>query len=84
MCMMTKELILDRIRGTIRELFMDDSIEVTRDTVSADVEGWDSFEHINLLVSIEYEFNIRFDMAAVSSAANVGDLVDLVYAELTR
>lgn len=81
---MTKELILDRIRGTIRELFMDDSIEVTRDTVSADVEGWDSFEHINLLVSIEYEFNIRFDMAAVSSAANVGDLVDLVYAELTR
>lgn len=81
---MTKELILDRIRGTIQELFMDDSIEVTRDTVSADVEGWDSFEHINLLVSIEYEFNIRFDMAAVSSAANVGDLVDLVYAELTK
>lgn len=81
---MTKELILDRIRGTIRELFMDDSIEVTRDTVSADVEGWDSFEHINLLVSIEYEFNIRFDMAAVSSAANVGELVDLVYAELTK
>lgn len=81
---MTKELILDRIRGAIRELFMDDSIEVTRDTVSADVEGWDSFEHINLLVSIEYEFNIRFDMAAVSSVANVGDLVDLVYAELTK
>ena len=81
---MTKELILDRIRGTIRELFMDDSIEVTRDTVSADVEGWDSFEHINLLVSVEYEFNIRFDMAAVSAAANVGDLVDLVYAELTK
>ena len=81
---MTKELILDRIRGAIRELFMDDSIEVTRDTVSADVEGWDSFEHINLLVSIEYEFNIRFDMAAVSSVANVGDLVDLVYVELTK
>lgn len=81
---MTKELILDRIRGAIQELFMDDSIEVTRDTVSADVEGWDSFEHINLLVSIEYEFNIRFDMEAVSSVANVGDLVDLVYAELTK
>lgn len=81
---MTKELILDRIRRVIQELFMDDSIEVTRDTVSADVKGWDSFEHINLLVSIEYEFNIRFDMAAVSSVANVGDLVDLVYTELTK
>lgn len=34
---------------------MDDTIEITMDTTPSDVGGWDSFEHINILVSIENE-----------------------------
>ena len=76
---MDKEMILDRIQTLIRELFMDDSLIVTTKTEASDVEGWNSFEHINLLVSIEEEFGIRFDMATVMMAKNVGELVEQVY-----
>jgi acyl carrier protein len=75
---MTKEIILDRIQQNIRELFMDESIIVTRDTVFSHVEGWDSFEHINLLVSIEHEFNVRFVMSEVMLANCMEDLVNLI------
>lgn len=82
--MMNKEQILERIQRLIRELFMDETIVVTRKTVSSDVVGWNSFEHINLLVSIEDEFNIRFDMSSVMMVNNVGELVDQVFDILAK
>ncbi len=77
---MTKEMILEVIAGIIRQLFDDESICITPDTSAADIDGWDSFEHINILVAIESEFDVRFDMDQVYSAKNVGELVELVFA----
>lgn len=76
---MTKETILKKIEKNVRELFMDDSINVTMETVSTDVEGWDSFEHINLLVNLEEEFGIKFEMEEVIKIKNIGGLVELIF-----
>ena len=76
---MNKEEILSGIAKLIRQLFNDDTLLISSETSSADVDGWDSFEHINLLVSIEYTFHVRFDMTEVMKAKNVGELADLVF-----
>jgi acyl carrier protein len=51
---------------------------VTRNTVSSDVEGWDSLSHSMLIMGIEGEFAMELPLGEVYELANVGALADLV------
>ena len=70
--------IIPRLNCVFRDIFGDDSISVTADTTSADIEDWDSLAHINLMDAVEHEFGLRFKMREVSSMKNVGDLIMLI------
>ena len=72
------EEILEKVNEIIVDVFDDDSIEVDRETVAADVEGWDSLNHLQLMNEIEDEFEITFTMAEVQNFQNVGELVDAI------
>ena len=56
---MTREEVFERLNKVFREILDDDTIELTDETVADDVDGWDSFEHINLVVGVEEEFNMK-------------------------
>ncbi len=75
---MSKEEIYERINNVFRDVFDDDSIEVNAETTSNDIEDWDSLEHINLIVAIEHEFNMKFNMNEVTTMKNVGEMVDII------
>lgn len=59
-------------------MFDDETIELEDDTNADDIEDWDSLEQINLIVAIENEFGMMFDMNEVANLANVGEMVDLI------
>ena len=40
-----------------------------------DVVGWDSFNHINLIMGLESAFDIIFSTDEIVEMANVGDLL---------
>ena len=61
-----------------RNVFDDEEIELHDETNAEDIEDWDSLEQINLIVAIENEFGMMFDMSEVSDLANVGEMVDLI------
>ena len=52
---MTREEAFERLNKVFREVFDDDAITVGETTTSEDIEDWDSFEHINLVVAVEDE-----------------------------
>lgn len=62
---MTREEAFKRLTNVFREVFDDDTIELTDETTSDDIEDWDSFEHINLIVAVESEFNFKIPMGKV-------------------
>ena len=45
---------------------------------AADIEGWDSLMHINLVVAVEQRFDIRFSTADIASFECVGDIKNLI------
>ncbi|MGN0651825.1 MAG: acyl carrier protein [Gemmiger sp.] len=75
---MTEQEILEAVQEIFRDNFDDDTLIITRDTCSDDIEDWDSLEQINLLTAIEKKFNIKFKLADVRNLKDVGDLLDLV------
>jgi acyl carrier protein len=70
------------VRERVGEIFVDvfdDPDLILRDEMTADdVPGWDSLNHINLIVGIENEFGIEFDGAEIASMSCVGDLFSLL------
>ncbi len=75
---MTREDIFAQLTEIFQDVFDDDEIVLTNDTTADDIEDWDSLEQINLLVAIEKQFKIKFQLADVSGLENVGAMVDLV------
>ena len=79
---MTHEEVLSKVTMIFRDVFDDDTLEIKDSTNSSDIEDWDSLEHIALIVSMEKEFNLKFDLKEVNRLANVGEMVDLIASKL--
>ena len=75
---MDREIVYEKLNNIFREIFDNDSIVVSDNTTSNDIEGWDSLEHINLITTIEDDFNIKFTMRELSNMKKVGDMVDII------
>ncbi len=75
---MLREEVFKRLNQIFQDVFDDESITVQDATTADDIEDWDSLEHINLVVAIEKEFDIKFNMGDVSKMKNVGEMVDLI------
>jgi acyl carrier protein len=73
-----------KLTDIFRTLFDDPSL-VLRDNLTApDVPGWDSFNHINLVMQIEEDFRLRFTTEEISSLANVGEFKALIARKLHK
>ena len=75
---MNREDVMKRINEIFCQNFDDDSIVLTDETNAEDIEDWDSLEQINLVVAIENEFQMMFDIKEINELANVGEMVDLI------
>lgn len=65
-----------------QEVFDDDSIVLRPDMSAKDLEGWDSFTNINLIVAAEARFKVKFKTAEIEGLANVGSLVGLIESKM--
>ncbi len=75
---MTREEVFERLNKVFRDVFDDDDITVTETTTSADIDDWDSLEHINLVAAVEQEFGMKFTMGQVVTMKNVGEMADII------
>ena len=70
--------VYNKLTEIFRDIFDDDSIEINSETSAADIEDWDSLEHINLISAVEKTFKMRFSMKQVSTMKNVGEMVSII------
>ena len=81
---MKKEEIYERLNNVFRDIFDDESIVVNENTTANDIEDWDSLEHINLVVAVEQEFGMKFNMNEVTSMKNVGEMASIILERATK
>ena len=78
------------IRAELQEIFrqvFDDPTIVLRDEMTAaDIEGWDSVTHIDLLIAVERALGIKFATAEMSRLKepdqNIGSFIRLIESKL--
>lgn len=64
---------LRRLNEVFQEVFGDPEIAIFDAMTAKDVAGWDSLNHINLVVHVEKAFQIRFTTKEIMIFRNVGD-----------
>jgi acyl carrier protein len=70
--------IIGRLQNVFRDVFDSEDLVIGLQTTAADVEGWDSINHVNLVLAVEREFKVRLSSSAIARLKNVGDLVTLL------
>jgi acyl carrier protein len=72
----------ERVQHVFREVFDNDNLTVQRDTQAKDVAGWDSLNHITLIMSLEEAFKVKFTTREVMGFQNVGEMMDCLRGKL--
>lgn len=73
-----KEEILFKLQDIFRDVFDDEELRISKDMDANDIDEWDSLNQINIVVLVEKEFNVKFNLAEVEALKNIGDMIELI------
>lgn len=79
---MKRNEILNRVREIFRDIFDDQTLEISDTTNADDIDDWESLEQISILVAIQKEFSIKFSIEDIEGLMNVGQTLDLIERKL--
>lgn len=68
----------EKLQEIFRDVFDDETIEITREMTADDIESWDSLTYFRLIMVIEKEFHIKFTTEKVSNMKTVGEMMDYI------
>lgn len=65
-----------------QDVFMRDDLVLTPGLSAKDVEGWDSFKQIEIIIATEQQFGVRFKTRELDGLQAVGDLAKLIQSKV--
>jgi acyl carrier protein len=60
----------DRIKNVMAAVFGVSAEQISDEATPHDIKGWDSIKHMNLVLALEEEFDIKFEDAEIPSLVN--------------
>lgn len=81
---MNRTEILQKVATSIASVLDQPDLAITMRTTAEDVEGWDSFNHVNIVVAIESQFDIQFNPAEIEELRGVGEFVKMIEKKLAE
>ena len=79
---MEKTEIVNKLTEIFRKEFNDDSLVITNELTTSDIDGWDSLSHMLLISEIEKSFSIKFKLKDMNKMRNVGDMIDIINSKI--
>ena len=75
-------MISDRLKSIILKELNLESFDFKEDTTANQVPGWDSFNHINVILAVEKDYNVHFKGLEILRIKNIGELQKLIDSKL--
>ena len=76
------------LQEVFRRVFDDDDLSISPATTAADIDGWDSMAHINLIIAAEKKFGVSFSASEIAALGrrgqNVGSMIDLLASKIGK
>ena len=68
------------IIATVLEI--SDASEIDEFSSAATLEGWDSLKHMNIVISLEQTFGVKFEDSEIPTLMSIGVIRDAIQAKL--
>jgi acyl carrier protein len=75
---MTKDEILGTLLRLARKTFDEEELAFDAQTRFADIDDWDSLNHIHMVSAMEKAFGIRFELSDLQRLERVSDLIEVI------
>lgn len=76
--MATEAEVYSGLTEIFHDVFMRDDLVLTPDLTAKQVQGWDSFKQIEIIMASEEKWGIKFNTRELDSLRCVGDLAKMV------
>jgi acyl carrier protein len=73
---------LEEIRPIFIDVLDENARTITEKTTASDVEGWDSFAHITIVVAVEEKYGVSFTTEELGQMTCVGDFINVLNGKL--
>lgn len=70
--------IYERLTEIFHDVFMRDDIVLTPALTAKDVDGWDSFKQIEIIICVEERFALKMNTREIDGLKCVGDLASVI------
>lgn len=70
--------IREKVAKVLGSILDEDDLKLEDATVADAVDGWDSINHVKLIIALEKFYKIRFAPEEITAPENVGALVTLI------
>jgi acyl carrier protein len=78
----------NRVQSIFQQVFNDPELVLRDEMSAADVDGWDSLAHINLIIAVEKAMGIKFATAEISKmkepSQNAGTFIRLIESKIGK
>tara|TARA_Y100000590_G_scaffold469325_1_gene656177 strand:- start:3440 stop:3682 length:243 start_codon:yes stop_codon:yes gene_type:complete len=64
--------VSEALKNIFVEVFNEDIVNITDESSQSSIENWDSLSMVRLMVAIENEFDIEFDILDISEFKSFG------------
>lgn len=78
---MEETAIYGELTTILRDVLMQDDLVLSPELTARQVEGWDSFKTIEIILAVEAHFGIKVPSHQVDRLESVGDLAALIIAK---
>ena len=75
-------MIENRLKNVMAAVFNVSVEEINEDTSSDTIDSWDSLNLLNLVTSLEEEFDIHFDDDEITEMLNFKLIKQIIYAKI--
>ena len=69
---------MGKLEEIIAKNFELDPSQIKKEMTPADIETWDSLSQLNLISTIEKEFQIKLEIDEIFTVMKIGDVYDLL------
>ena len=75
-------MVSERLKKIILNELNLSEFDFKDETTANQVPGWDSFNHINVILAVEKDYNIHFKGLEILRVKNIGELQRLIDSKL--
>lgn len=81
---MDEAAVYEKLTQILQDVFAREDLAAAPALVAKDVDGWDSFKQIEILISTEEVFGVKFRTREIDAIENIGGLAKLVISKLAE